>query len=153
MTDQRERGTQLFAAVAAHHNVEWTPSNSPKFGANALRLNGSIYAALTRSHRLLLKIAPARIAELLAAGHAVRFESGGRVMNGWITLAPDDAESWIALSDEARAFVATQAKQRKRTRKSGRPRPVSSPTSTTRGAGQEVESPVESPVAPRRRRR
>lgn len=118
MIDHAERAEQHFAAVAAHHKVKWTPSDSPKFGSNALRVNGSIYAALTRSHRLLLKLAPARVAELLAAGRATRFESGGRVMNGWITLTPDDAKTWIALSDEARAFVATQAKQSKRTRKS-----------------------------------
>lgn len=51
-----------FAAVAAHHGMTWTPSSSPKFGANALRVDGKIFAALTRDGRLLLKLPPARTA-------------------------------------------------------------------------------------------
>ncbi|WHZ19376.1 MAG: hypothetical protein OJF55_001525 [Rhodanobacteraceae bacterium] len=106
----------LFAAVAAHHGETWVPSDSAKFGTNALRVNGKIYAALTRKHRLLLKLPPARVAALLKAKRAERMESGGRVMNGWITLKPDDAGEWIDLSDEARAFVATETKARRKSR-------------------------------------
>lgn len=100
----------LFRSVAAHHGVKWTYDDSPKFGSNALRVNGKIYAALTRSYRLLLKLPPARVADLLASKRAGRFESGGRVMNGWITLTPDHGKEWIALTDEARKFVAAQTK-------------------------------------------
>ena len=96
----------LFAAVAAHHGERWTPSEAPKFGANALRVNGKVFAALTRSQRLLLKLPRERIAELLKTKRAMRFESGGRVMNGWITVAPDNLAEWVALSDEARAFIS-----------------------------------------------
>lgn len=111
-----ERAVTLFTAVAAHHGVAWAPSDSQKFGANALRVNGKIYAALTRAHRLLLKLPPARVAELLAAKRAERMQSGGRVMNGWITLAPGDKAEWIALSDEARAFVTTETKRKRKSR-------------------------------------
>lgn len=104
----------LFRKVAAHHGVAWTPSDSPKFGSNALRVNGKIYAALTRSHCLLLKLPPTRCAELLASQRAERFESGGRVMNGWIILTPDQAEDWIALSNEARTFVTTETTRKRK---------------------------------------
>ncbi|MBS0431962.1 MAG: hypothetical protein JSS21_06110, partial [Proteobacteria bacterium] len=107
MAKNAEHAIEWFRAVAKHHGVAWTPSASPKFGSNALRVDGKIYAALTRSHRLLLKLPPARVAELLAAKRAECFESGGRVMNGWITLTPNDRAEWIALSDEARAFVTS----------------------------------------------
>jgi hypothetical protein len=110
----RDPAIDAFRVVAAHHGVAWTPSDSPKFGSNALRVNGKIYAALTRSHRLLLKLPPARMAALLAAKRAQHFESGGRVMNGWITLTADQAKNWIPLADEARAFVTAET-QRKRT--------------------------------------
>ncbi len=73
-----------------------------------------IYAALTRRHRLLLKLPPARVTELLKARRAERMESGGRVMHGWITLAPDDKATWIALSDEARQFVANETKPKRK---------------------------------------
>lgn len=110
----RDPAIELFRQVAAHHGEAWTSSDSPKFGANALRAHGKIYAALTRSHRLLLKLPPARAAKLLAAKRAERFESGGRVMNGWITLAPGDKAAWIALADEARAFAAAAQNRRKK---------------------------------------
>lgn len=112
----RDPAIELFRQVASHHGVAWTPSASPKFGSDSLRIDGKIYAALTRSHCLLLKLPPARTAELLAAKRARRFESGGRVMNGWITLAPDQARDWIALSDEARAFLASQTTSKRKSR-------------------------------------
>jgi hypothetical protein len=42
-------------------------------------------------------------------------ESGGRMMRGWITLAPDKAELWISLSNEARTFVTTETKRKRKT--------------------------------------
>lgn len=110
----RDRALDLFRAVAAHHGEAWTYDASPKFGSNALRVNGRIYAALTRRHHLLLKLPPARVAALLKAKRAERMESGGRVMHGWITLKADDAGEWIALSDQARAFVATDTKPKRK---------------------------------------
>lgn len=101
-----------FAAVAAHHGETWVPSDAPKFGANALRVNGKIYAALTRSRRLLLKLPPARVTELLATRRVERFESGGRVMNGWVMRRrrnPTQEETpmnfSIVIHDTAEAFA------------------------------------------------
>ncbi|MEO6968039.1 MAG: luciferase family protein [Rhodanobacteraceae bacterium] len=110
------RGIETFAALAAHHGVEWMPSGSSRFGADALRVNGKIFAALTRKHRLLLKLPPPRVAQLLAEGRAERFASGGRVMNGWITLTPQQASEWMPLADEARAFVAAETRRKPRKR-------------------------------------
>jgi hypothetical protein len=109
-----DRAIDLFAAVAAHHRLKWAPSAASKFGTNALRIKGKIFAALTHKHRLLLKLPPARVAELLATGRAKRMQSGSRVMRGWITLAPDNQREWISLSEEARAFVTTTTKPRKK---------------------------------------
>lgn len=114
MTMDHDPAIALFAAVAAHHGETWVPSESAKFGANALRVNGKIYAALTRKRHLLLKLAPARVAELLKEGRAAPMESGGRVMHGWITLAPGAAELWIPLSNEARTFVTSQTKRKRK---------------------------------------
>jgi hypothetical protein len=114
ITMDHDPAVALFAAVAAHHGQVWVPRDSQKFGANALRVNGKIYAALTRRHRLLVKLPPVRVAELLENGCARPMESGGRVMGGWITLAPDAAESWIPLSNEARTFVNTATKRKRK---------------------------------------
>lgn len=114
-TESSKRAITLFAAVAEHHGETWTFNSAPKFGANALHIRGKIYAALTRKHRLLLKLPPMRVTELIRAKRAKRFESGGRTMNGWITLAPDKQAEWIALSDEARAFVARESRHQRKT--------------------------------------
>lgn len=106
----------LFCKVAAHHGVAWTLSDSPKFGSNALRVKGKIYAALTRSRCLLLKLPQARTVELLAAKRAERFESGGRMMNGWIILTPAQAKHWIELSDEACTFVTIETTRKRKSR-------------------------------------
>ena len=107
----------LFAAVAEHCRLPWTYSESAKFGANALRVHDKIFAALTRSGHLLLKLPPARVATLLAERRATRFSSGGRTMTGWIILAPEDRQSWIALADEAHAFGAAEIEAKPRRRK------------------------------------
>ncbi len=114
MTIDHDAAIAVFAAVAAQHGQEWVPSESRKFGANALRVGGKIYAALTHRRRLLLKLPPTRVVELLAGARAERFESGGRVMRGWITLAPDAADQWLALANEARDFVASEPERRRR---------------------------------------
>lgn len=106
----------LFAAVARHHGETWAFDDTPKFGANALRVHGKIYAALTRKFCLLLKLPPARVAELLADKRVKPMESGGRVMQGWITLAPNSKAEWIALADEARAFVTSEMRPRRKLR-------------------------------------
>ncbi|MEO7148723.1 MAG: hypothetical protein ABIY40_02105 [Rhodanobacteraceae bacterium] len=113
---EARRAIELFAAVASHYGVGWTPSGSSKFGADALRVDGKIFAALTRKHRLLLKLPPARVAQLLADGRAERFASGGRAMNGWITVTPQQASEWMPLANEARAFVAAETRRKPRKR-------------------------------------
>lgn len=110
----RDRAIDLLRAVAALHGGAWTPSDSPRFGANALCVNGKMYAALTRKHRLLLKLPAARVAELLKVKRTERFESGGRMMNGWITLAAENVAEWIALADEACTFVAAESTRRRK---------------------------------------
>ena len=65
-----------FAAVARQHGLPWTLSASPAFGANALRVRGKIFAALTRDGQLLLKLPPARVDALVAARRAIRFVRG-----------------------------------------------------------------------------
>lgn len=112
----RDPAIDLFRKVATHHGATWTYSDSPKFGSNALRINDRIYAALTRAHRLLLKLPPARTTELLAAHRAERFESGGRVMKGWATLTLDQATDWIPMADEARAFLETAIQPKRKSR-------------------------------------
>ena len=60
-----------------------------------------------RDGELLVKVGRGRVDELIAAGRAREFDpsGAGRPMKDWALVGePDD--DWLALADEARAFVA-----------------------------------------------
>ena len=112
MSGAPDRAIGLFQAIARHHGEAWAYDNSPRFGSNALRIDGKIYVALTRKHWLLAKLSPTRTQELLATGRAEPMTSGGRTMQGWITLAPKARAEWLAIADEARVFAFASRKQK-----------------------------------------
>jgi len=76
------------------------------FGSQGLR-TGTKFFAVWWHDRLVVKLPPARLDELVEAGAGEPFEPmEGRRMNGWIVLG-DDVD-WAPLTEEARAFVAAQ---------------------------------------------
>ena len=78
------------------------------FGSEGLR-TGTKFFAVWWHDRLVVKLPPARLDELIAAGAGEPFEpTEGRRMNGWIVLG-DDVD-WAPLTEEARAFVESQQK-------------------------------------------
>jgi hypothetical protein len=80
---------------------------SRRFGADALKVRGKIFASLSKSGRLLIKLPPERVDALIAAGIGERFTTGpGRAKAAWVTIGADAAD-WIALAEEARAYVAS----------------------------------------------
>jgi hypothetical protein len=96
----------LFQAVEMHHGGV---SDSPRlrgFGKNALKVNGKIFAALTKD-RLLLKLPKERVDALIAANLAERFSTGtGRPKKEWVTISPSSKDHWVKLSDEALEYVS-----------------------------------------------
>ena len=60
-----------------------------------------------RDGELLVKLGRERVDELVAAGRARPFDpsGAGRRMQDWALIA-EPADDWLALADEARAFVA-----------------------------------------------
>ena len=79
-----------------------------RFGANALKVNGKIFAMLVKDE-LVVKLPRAQVDTLIAAGVGKRFDPGhGRVMKEWISVAPDAGEEWLVLAQEAMAFVASK---------------------------------------------
>src|SRR5450755_853385 len=95
----------LFRAVAAHHGQ--SVKLSRRFGSDALKVDGKIFAALSGG-RLLVKLPPEPINTLVAENLAQGFSTGaGRAQKEWATVAPTSAAHWTALSDEARRFVSS----------------------------------------------
>jgi TfoX/Sxy family transcriptional regulator of competence genes len=79
-------------------------SQGTMFGSKGLR-TGTKFFAIWWHEQLVVKLPPARLAELVDAGHGQPFEPmEGRRMNGWLVLAdrPDPGD----LVEEARAYVA-----------------------------------------------
>ena len=76
------------------------------FGSKGLR-TGTKFFAVWWHEQLVVKLPPARLDELVAAGHGQPFEPmEGRRMNGWLVLG--DSAPWPPLVDEARAWVEAQ---------------------------------------------
>ena len=76
------------------------------FGSQGLR-TGKKFFAIWWHEQLVVKLPPARLQELVAAGQGTPFEPmAGRPMNGWILL--EDSADRPSLTEEARAFVAAQ---------------------------------------------
>lgn len=79
------------------------PEPGSRFGASALKVNGSIVAMLM-DDALVVKLPAARVAELINSGAGEPFGAGkGRPMREWVALGAD--ADWSAIAREALAFV------------------------------------------------
>jgi hypothetical protein len=76
-----------------------------RFGAGALKVNGSIFAMLTRG-QLVVKLPAARVVALIDDGTGQPFYAGkGTPMKEWLAVASSDDFTWLALAEEALDFV------------------------------------------------
>ena len=79
-----------------------------KFGADALKVHGKIFAMISHG-RLVVKLPRTRLDELLAAGAGERFDPGhGRVMKEWVSIAPEAGPDWLSLAKAALEYVGAQ---------------------------------------------
>jgi TfoX/Sxy family transcriptional regulator of competence genes len=79
---------------------------SRRFGSSALKVDGSIFAMVTRDH-LIVKLPRTWVSELIAAGTGAPFTGGKTApMKEWLTVTTDEASTWLALAQEAFAFVS-----------------------------------------------
>jgi hypothetical protein len=82
------------------------PGESAGFGSGSLRVNGKIFAMFVRGH-LVVKLARARVDELVAAGEGARFDANkGTPMKEWLSLSETSRLDWAHLSGEAFTFVS-----------------------------------------------
>jgi hypothetical protein len=96
----------LVDAFAGRRGVAPPDPRGRGFGASALKVDGSIFAMVTRGH-LVLKLPAGRVRELLDVGTGAPFDAGkGRPMKEWVTVRSDDPATWRDLAEEALAFVS-----------------------------------------------
>jgi hypothetical protein len=84
-----------------------TPS-ARGFGSSALRVDGRIFAMVSRG-RLVLKLPPRRVTELIGSGDGSTYDAGkGRPMKEWVGLEPARQDDWLDLATEALEFVRSR---------------------------------------------
>ena len=72
-----------------------------RFGSSALRVHGRIFAMLSHG-RLVVKLPPQRVAELIGSGEGSAYDAGkGRPMREWVSLGPARQDKWLDIATEA----------------------------------------------------
>jgi hypothetical protein len=106
MNPARADREALFWRLADELLGEPAVTHSTMMGFPCLRVDGQFFACVDRrTGDLVIKVPPARVAELVAEGIGVPFAPNGRVFRAWVAIPIRDDEEWSALLDEARAFV------------------------------------------------
>ena len=79
-----------------------------KFGSNALKIDGKIFAMLVKG-TLAVKLSPAEVEAATIAGRGEPLSMGReRVMKEWLVVK-EPSQRWYALAKRASKFVAAQA--------------------------------------------
>ncbi len=102
----------LVERFAGRPGVEGPAASGRGFGAQALKVNGSIFAMVIGG-QLVVKLPRHRVDALIADGTGLPFASGkGRPMKEWLQVTTDDQDTWLALAREALAFVGRRSAER-----------------------------------------
>jgi hypothetical protein len=104
-----DAGRRLAALVEAFDGTAGVTlpgeSGGRGFGAEALKVDGSIFAMQVRG-ALVLKLPETRVGELVASGAGVPFDNGkGRPMREWVALPDGHPDTDLALAREALGHV------------------------------------------------
>lgn len=95
---------ERLAPVAKAYRTDRERGGTRKFGSNALKRDGKIFAMLSKGH-LVVKLAKSRVDELVEKRLGESFDPGhGRLMKQWVMITSDKC-SWIDLAKEAYDFV------------------------------------------------
>ncbi len=111
--DPDERFAALAGTFTDSPGVS-TPGESEGhgFGSSALKVDGSIFAMLTRG-QLVVKLPRDRVRTLIDSGAGSPFTAGkDRRMREWLTVVENNEDTWSALAREALSFVANRPRHR-----------------------------------------
>jgi hypothetical protein len=97
---------QSYREIVEELKADPEVSEALMMGMPSLKRGKKMFGGL-RGDELVLKLGRERVDELIAAGRAREFDpsGAGRPMKDWALIA-EPTDDWLALADEARAFVA-----------------------------------------------
>lgn len=99
---------QYAALVDAFLGEPGVTQSGRGFGSSALKINGKIFAMLTKGC-LVVKLPRERVDALVAAGEGERFDPGhGRLMKEWLRLESMQPGIWRRMTREAMEYVGAQ---------------------------------------------
>ncbi|QFY10552.1 hypothetical protein GBF35_31600 [Nonomuraea phyllanthi] len=96
---------ELFDDLIMEHLARPEVSMGRMFHSEGLKVNGKIYAFLSKDRRVVLKVPAARAAELVEEGTAEAMVMGARRMREWVALRAPDETVWRRLLSEAATYV------------------------------------------------
>lgn len=95
---------KLFQAVIETMGSRPDVTQGRMFGSAVLKAKGKVFSMLVKGN-LVVKLPQQRVAAIVASGDGQLFDPGhGRPSKEWVAIQPSD--KWVALSEEARSFVA-----------------------------------------------
>ena len=104
----REQFAEFVRELSAPPGVTHSRPGSKTFGHSALKVNDKIFAMVSSSGDLVVKLPKARVDELEASRAGKRFEaSQGRPMKEWVQVDAGSSWDWLWLAREALDFVSS----------------------------------------------
>jgi hypothetical protein len=97
---------EAYRSVVHELLADAAVSEAKMMGMPVVKVASKLFAGVFDGE-LVVKLGPERAKELIDAGRATVFDPSrrGRVMTGWARLA-EPTEDWLALAEEAKAFMA-----------------------------------------------
>ncbi|MDE2596442.1 MAG: hypothetical protein KGL44_06140 [Sphingomonadales bacterium] len=105
MSDTKE-STHFAAVVAMFAASDPSVERVKLFGYDCLRADGKVFTKVDKG-RIIIRLPPARIDALMAAGRLVPYERGLRTMKQWAAIEHADTPLVLELAREARSLVKT----------------------------------------------
>lgn len=104
-----ERYATIVETMLNTTHASYESPATKRFGSDTLKINNKIFAMLFKG-QIVFKLPRQQVDALVAAHAGERFDTGnGRPMKEWISLDPSADVDWIALANEALAFVGAKA--------------------------------------------
>jgi hypothetical protein len=97
---------EAYRALVDELKADPAVSEALMMGMPSIKRGSKMFGGY-RDGELLVKVGSERVQELITAGRAREFDpsGAGRPMKDWALVA-EPTDDWLALADEARAFVA-----------------------------------------------
>jgi hypothetical protein len=102
MVTPKHRYAQLVATLTLRPDVTVAVARKRGLGSTALCVSDRIFAVLSSSEQLVVRLPKGRVDALIAAGGGAHFEPvHGQPMQGWFVVGVGQDKDWLSLAEEA----------------------------------------------------